>query len=83
LRFSDQNLCAFFIKLMRGTLPPISSSFSWKSQYLIMSKLSYPCNTSSRLTHFLDNRLTDGGEAVGLMRRPPFIPRKIPGTRFC
>jgi hypothetical protein len=30
----------------------------------------------------LDNRLTDGGEAVGLMRRPPFTPRKIPGTHF-
>jgi hypothetical protein len=32
--------------------------------------------------HFLDNRLTDGGEVVSLMRRPPFTPRKIPGTHF-
>jgi hypothetical protein len=31
----------------------------------------------SRLSHFLDNRLTDGGEVVSLMRRPPFTPRKI------
>jgi hypothetical protein len=38
------------------------------------------CETS-RLPHFLDNRLTDGG--VSLMRWPPFTPRKIPGTHFC
>jgi hypothetical protein len=29
---------------------------------------------SSRLPHLLDNRLTDGGEVVGLTRRPPFTP---------
>jgi hypothetical protein len=40
------------------------------------------CETS-RLPHFLDNRLTDGGEVVSLTRRPPFTPRKIPGTHFC
>jgi hypothetical protein len=40
------------------------------------------CETS-RLPHFLDSRLTDGGEVVSLMRRPPFTPRKIPGTHFC
>jgi hypothetical protein len=33
--------------------------------------------------HFLDNRLTDGGEVVSLTRRPPFASRKIPGTHFC
>jgi hypothetical protein len=32
--------------------------------------------------YFLDNRLTDGGEVISLMRRPPFTPRKIPGTHF-
>jgi hypothetical protein len=37
----------------------------------------------SRLSHFLDSRLTDGGEDVSLRRRPPFAPRKIPGTHFC
>jgi hypothetical protein len=42
----------------------------------------YACETS-RLPHFLDNRLTDGGEVVRLTRRPPFTPRKIPGTHFC
>jgi hypothetical protein len=37
----------------------------------------------SRLRHFLDNWLTDDGEAVSLMCRPLFTSRKIPGTHFC
>jgi hypothetical protein len=36
-----------------------------------------------RLPHFVDNRPTDGGEFVSLKLRPPFTPRKIPGTDFC
>jgi hypothetical protein len=32
--------------------------------------------------HFLENQLTDDGEVLGLTSRPPFIPRKIPGTHF-
>jgi hypothetical protein len=40
------------------------------------------CETS-RLPHFLENRLTDGGEVVNFTRRPPFAPRKIPGTHLC
>jgi hypothetical protein len=40
------------------------------------------CETS-RLQHFLDNRLIDGGEVVSFTRRPPFTPRMIPGTHFC
>jgi hypothetical protein len=39
------------------------------------------CDTS-RLSHFLDNQLTDGGEVFSLMRRPSFTPRKITGTHF-
>jgi hypothetical protein len=35
-----------------------------------------------RLPHFLENRLTDVCECVSLTRRPPFTPRKIPGTHF-
>jgi hypothetical protein len=37
----------------------------------------------SRRSHFLDNRLTDGGEGVSLTHRPPFTSKKIPGTHFC
>jgi hypothetical protein len=40
------------------------------------------CETS-RLPHFLDTRLTDGGEVVSLTRRLPFIPRKILRIHFC
>jgi hypothetical protein len=43
---------------------------------------SWGCETS-RLPHFLDNRLTDGGEVVSLMLRPPIPSRKIPGSHFC
>jgi hypothetical protein len=43
---------------------------------------SYGCG-KSRLPHFLENRLTDGDEIVRLQRRPPFTPRKIPGTHLC
>jgi hypothetical protein len=35
-----------------------------------------------RLPHFLDNWLTDVGEVVSLTHRPPFTPRKIPGSHF-
>jgi hypothetical protein len=38
---------------------------------------------TSRLPHFLDNRLTDSGEVISLTRRSPFIQGKIPGTHFC
>jgi hypothetical protein len=37
---------------------------------------------TSRLPHFVDNRLTDGCEIVSLTSRPPFSHRKIPGTHF-
>jgi hypothetical protein len=30
----------------------------------------------SRIPHFLDNRLTDGGEVVSLRRRPLFNPQE-------
>jgi hypothetical protein len=44
----------------------------------------YGCDTS-RLPHFLDSRLTDGGKVVSLTRRPAAVYplRKIPGTHFC
>jgi hypothetical protein len=31
---------------------------------------------TSRISHFLDNRLTDGGEAVSLTRRQRFNPQE-------
>jgi hypothetical protein len=37
----------------------------------------------SRLPYFLDNKLTDGDEAVSLMRWWNFISRRFPGTHFC
>jgi hypothetical protein len=37
----------------------------------------------SRIPHFLDNRLTDGGEVVILTRRPRFTPGRSSGTHFC
>jgi hypothetical protein len=42
----------------------------------------YGCE-ASRLTHFLDNPLTDGGEVVSLTRRPPFTPKEVSGTHSC
>jgi hypothetical protein len=33
------------------------------------------CETS-RLPHFLDNRLTDDGKVVSLTHRPPFTPQE-------
>jgi hypothetical protein len=29
-----------------------------------------------RMPHFVDNRLTDGGEAGSLTHRPPFTPQE-------
>jgi hypothetical protein len=39
------------------------------------------CETS-RLPHFLDNRLRDGGEIISLTRRPPFTPQEDPWYSF-
>jgi hypothetical protein len=38
----------------------------------------YGCETSG-FPHFLDNRLTDGGEFISLSHQPS----KVPGTHFC
>jgi hypothetical protein len=42
---------------------------------------SQGCKTS-RLPHFLDNRLTDGSEVVSLTRRPPFTPQEVSWYSF-
>jgi hypothetical protein len=49
---------------------------------VLKKKKSYPCIRpwspygwdTSRIPHFLDNRLTNGGEVVNLKRRPRFTP---------
>jgi hypothetical protein len=56
-----------------------------KSKTLLVKGRGGPegCETS-RLPHFLDNRLTDGGEVISLTRRQAALypPRKIPSTHF-
>jgi hypothetical protein len=37
---------------------------------------------TSRVPHYLDNRLTYGGKVVSLTHQP-LPPKKIPGTHFC
>jgi hypothetical protein len=41
------------------------------------------CCETCRLPNFLEYRVTDGGEDISFMRRPPFTPKKTPGTHFC
>jgi hypothetical protein len=60
--------------------------------YFPINKQIYPCNRLWRPigwwdvenpTSSIDNRLTDGGKVASFIRRPPFTPRKVPGTHFC
>jgi hypothetical protein len=37
---------------------------------------------TSTFPHFLDNRVTDGGEAVSLTRQPPLTPLEDSGYAF-
>jgi hypothetical protein len=41
----------------------------------------YGCETS-RIPHFLENRLTNGGEAVSPTRRPPFTHQEVSWYSF-
>jgi hypothetical protein len=43
---------------------------------------TWGCETS-RIPHFLDSLLTDGGKVFSLMCWPPFTAKKIPGIHFC
>jgi hypothetical protein len=38
--------------------------------------------TTRKFPHFLDSRLTDGGKAVSLTRRPPFTPQEYSWYSF-
>jgi hypothetical protein len=42
----------------------------------------WPARSFGLATPGLESWLTDGSEGVSLMRRPPFTPKKIPGTHF-
>jgi hypothetical protein len=65
-------------------LGPIEIDIKYKGKAIPVTGREgpYGCETS-RLPHFVDSRLTGGGEFVSLTRRSPFTPRKIPGTHFC
>jgi hypothetical protein len=64
-------------------LPAIEIRISIKKLFPVTGREGpWGCETS-RLPHFIDNRLTDGVEDVSLKRRPAVLyPRKIPGTHF-
>jgi hypothetical protein len=47
---------------------------SWRSRAWVKA---------SRIPHFSENRLTDGGEVVRFTRVPPLPPWKAPATHFC
>jgi hypothetical protein len=81
--------CRFLLNPCRGK--HILSSY-WNTRHWVSKKKMVKIKeckdipvtgcATLRLPHFLDNRLTDGGEVVSLTLRPPFNPRKIPGTHF-
>jgi hypothetical protein len=73
---------SFDVQQLRLALPK-GPSWVWAFSPLHLTKETDPISERSRLPHFLDNLLTDGSEVVSLMHRPPFTPRKIPGTHFC
>jgi hypothetical protein len=55
-----------------------SKRTSWKdTRFPPSMHFSLYCELISRLPHFPDNLLTDGGEIASLTRRPRFTPRKI------
>jgi hypothetical protein len=60
----------------------LHSPISWRSKdqkkesYRVTGREGPQGCETSRLPHFIDNRLTDGGEIVSLTRRPPFTPQK-------
>jgi hypothetical protein len=71
---------------MRGVMPPRPhvSVAKVKGKAIPVTGCEGPegCETS-RLPHFLDNRLTDVGDVIRLTRRQPFTPRKMPVTHLC
>jgi hypothetical protein len=68
------SISAFFLSLAIGS--------KRKSTSVTGRGAPQACETS-RLQHFVDNRVTYASEVVRLTRRLPFTPRKIPGIHFC
>jgi hypothetical protein len=60
-------------KIMTALITVIFSLIKGKAIPVTGRDSPQGCETS-RLPHFLDNRLTDGGEVVSLTHRPPFTP---------
>jgi hypothetical protein len=84
------NSSLFFINILLSTLFSNTTHHFVDKKIIYMYKGNIPviyrggtqgCETS-KLSHFLDSRLTYGGEVVSLKRLPSFIPRKIPDTHF-
>jgi hypothetical protein len=73
LGFLDRS-CYFFFQEMR---------FKKGKTILVTGRGCQQGSEMSMLPHFVDNWLTDGSEVVSVTCRPPFTPRKIPGTCFC
>jgi hypothetical protein len=75
----------------RLTLNGLHSVISQKMILFITTAVitsNHTCNYSvwssdMVVRHYLDSRLTDGGEVVNPTRRPPFDPRNNRGTHFC
>jgi hypothetical protein len=60
---------------MRSGLPLWGKMVKGKAIPVTGREGPYGCETS-RLPHFLDTRLTDGGEVVSLTSWPPFTPQE-------
>jgi hypothetical protein len=74
-RFIFQVLSHVYILLVRTTVTScIRKVKKGKAIPVTGREGPYGCETS-RLPHFLDNRLTDGGKVVSLTRPPPFTPQ--------
>jgi hypothetical protein len=59
------------------------AALAMRGTAIVVTSRRDPCGCeTSRIPHFLGNRLTDGGEVIRLTRRSHFTHRNIPGTHF-